>query len=107
MEIRNESSSERIIMESPDELAADYIEGFEVTSDMPENYSSAITQQSNRNSTRNENSCHLRFTPKKLTQKITVKIRIKGMITGMQSPQFSNFPKRYVLRFIPQMPLNH
>lgn len=79
MEIRNESSSERIIMESPDELAADYIEGFEVTSDMPENYSSAITQQSNRNSTRNENSCHLRFTPKKLTQKITVKIRIKGM----------------------------
>ena len=66
-------------MESPDELAADYIEGFEVTSDMPENYSSAITQQSNRNSTRNENSCHLRFTPKKLTQKITVKIRIKGM----------------------------
>ena len=65
MEIRNESSSERIIMESPDELAADYIEGFEVTSDMPENYSSAITQQSNRNSTRNENSCHLRFTPKK------------------------------------------
>ena len=71
MEIRNESSSERIIMESPDELAADYIEGFEVTSDMPENYSSAITQQSNRNSTRNENSCHLRFTPKKLTQKIT------------------------------------
>lgn len=36
MEIRNESSSERIIMESPDELAADYIEGFEVTSDMPE-----------------------------------------------------------------------
>ena len=56
-------------MESPDELAADYIEGFEVTSDMPENYSSAITQQSNRNSTRNENSCHLRFTPKKLTQK--------------------------------------
>ena len=79
MEIRNESSSERMIMESPDELAADYIEGFEVTSDMPENYSSAITQQSNRNSTRNENSCHLRFTPKKLTQKITVKIRIKGM----------------------------
>ena len=79
IETRNESFPERIITESPDELAADCIEGFEVTSDMLENYSPAITKQGNRNSAGNENGCHLCFIPKKLTQKITVKIRIKGM----------------------------
>lgn len=79
IETKNEPSSEGVITESPDELAVDCIEGFEVTSDMLGNYSSAITKQGNRNSAGDENRCHLCFVPKKLTQKITVKIRIKGM----------------------------
>ena len=79
IEARNESFPEQIITESPDELAADCIEGFEVTSGMLGNYLAAMPQRGKRNSTGDENACHLCFVPKKMTQKITVKIRIKGM----------------------------
>ena len=44
MEIRNESSSERIIMESPDELAADYIEAESIFLVSRQNSEKTVTQ---------------------------------------------------------------
>lgn len=62
--------------ESPEDLAADRMERFEVTSGMLGNY--APTPKS-RSLVAEDDSCHLFFTPAKLTQNITALIRIKGM----------------------------
>lgn len=79
METRNVPSSERIIIDSPDELATDCTENFEVNSGMLGNYSPTTVKKGNRNKTGNEDGCHLCFVPRKLTRTITAKIRIKGM----------------------------
>ena len=55
-------------------LAADCVEGFEVTSDMLGNYGGSPTR-----STDNPSACRLCFTPRKLTTEITATIHIKGM----------------------------
>lgn len=72
-------STEIIIMDSPDELAADCMESFEVTPGMSGNYSSGMTNWGGKKIDGSKNGCQLCFLPQKLTQKITVKIRIKGM----------------------------
>lgn len=54
-----ETDSGKVSADSPDGLAADCVEGFEVTSD--------------------QNPCQLCFTPQKLTKEITATIHIKGM----------------------------
>lgn len=64
----------KVATDSPDELAADCVEGFEVTSDMLGNYGAAPTR-----STENPSPCQLCFTPRKLTREITAAIHIKGM----------------------------
>ena len=64
----------KVATDSPDELAADCVEGFEVTSDMLGNYGGSPTR-----STDNPSACRLCFTPRKLTTEITATIHIKGM----------------------------
>lgn len=64
----------KVATDSPDELAADCVEGFEVTSDMLGNYRGSPTR-----STDNPSACQLRLTPRKLTTEITATIHIKGM----------------------------
>lgn len=64
----------KVATDSPDELAADCVEGFEVTSDMLGNYGGSPTR-----STDTPSACQLRFTPRKLTTEITAAIHIKGM----------------------------
>lgn len=76
---KNVPSTEIIIMDSPDELAADCMESFEVTPGMSGNYSSGMTNWGSKKIDGSKNGCQLCFLPQKLTQKITVKIRIKGM----------------------------
>ena len=72
-------STEIIITDSPDELAADCMESFEVTSGMSGNYSSSMANRGSKKIGGSKDGCQLCFLPQKLTQKITVKIRIKGM----------------------------
>lgn len=62
--------------ESPDELAADRMERFEVTPGMLGNYAPV---PKTRGLVAEDDSCHLCFTPEKLTKEITALIRIKGM----------------------------
>lgn len=64
----------KVATDSPDELAADCVEGFEVTSGMLGNYGGSPTR-----STDNPSACQLCFTPRKLTKEITATIHIKGM----------------------------
>ncbi|MCD8182866.1 MAG: DUF5119 domain-containing protein [Bacteroides sp.] len=68
-----EADSGKVAMDSPDELAADCVEGFEVTTDMLGNYTPATR------STENQALCQLCFTPRKLTKEITATIHIKGI----------------------------
>lgn len=79
IETRNNSSSGKVITDSPDELAACCIEGFEVTSAMLGNYNTASTAPGKRNAADRENGKRLYMAPQKLTRKITTKIHIKGM----------------------------
>lgn len=64
----------KMATDSPDELAADYVEEFEVTPDMLGNYEPSATRN-----TENPSPCQLFFTPRKLTKEITATIHIKGM----------------------------
>ncbi|MCM0231851.1 DUF5119 domain-containing protein [Bacteroides fragilis] len=68
------TDSGKVATDSPDELAADCVEGFEVTADMLGNYSASATR-----STETNKPCQLCFTPRKLTKEITATIHIKGM----------------------------
>lgn len=68
------TDSGKVAMDSPDELAADYVEEFEVTPDMLGNYEPSTTR-----STESESPCRLCFTPRKLTKEVTATIHIKGM----------------------------
>lgn len=64
----------KVTTDSPDELAADHVEEFEVTPDMLGNYEPAIAR-----STGSPSPCQLCFIPRKLTKEITATIHIKGM----------------------------
>lgn len=68
------TDSGKVATDSPDELAADCVEGFEVTPDMLGNYGASATR-----STENQSPCQLCFIPRKLTKEITATIHIKGM----------------------------
>ena len=76
---KDEPAAEIIITDSPDELAVDCMDGFEVTSGMSGNYLSIMANRSGKKNADSKNACQLCFSPQKLTQKITVKIHIKGM----------------------------
>lgn len=67
--------------EAPDELAADRIENFEVTSGMLGNYSPGVASRGNKSTPAisDGDACHLYFTPRKLTRKITAEIHVKGL----------------------------
>ena len=69
-----ETDSGKVATDSPDELAADCVEGLEVTANMLGNYGASATR-----STENPSPCQLCFTPRKLTKEITATIHIKGM----------------------------
>lgn len=64
----------KVATDSPDELASDYVEEFEVTPDMLGNYEPSATK-----GTENPSLCRLCFTPQKLTKEITATIHIKGL----------------------------
>lgn len=64
----------KMSMDSPDELAADCVEGFEVTPDMLGNYGVSPTR-----SMEIQSPCQLCFNPRKLTKEITATFHIKGM----------------------------
>lgn len=66
----------RVVTDSPDDLAADRIEGFRVTSEMLGNYSPSARKRSR---TATDDPCGLCFTPRKLTQEISVRILVKGI----------------------------
>lgn len=62
------------ITDTPEKLAADYIEGFEVTEDMLGNYSEVM-----RNRNVPEDECTLCMQPRKLVEEMKVTVHIKGM----------------------------
>lgn len=68
------TDSGKVATDSPDELAADCVEGFEVTPGMLGNYGPSATRN-----TEDPSPCRLCFTPRKLTGEITATIYIKGM----------------------------
>lgn len=68
------TDSGKVATDSPDELAADCVEEFEVTPDMLGNYEPSATR-----GTGSPSPCRLCFTPRKLTSEITATIYIKGI----------------------------
>lgn len=70
----NSADNGKVATDSPDELAADCVEDFEVTSDMLGNYGGSPTR-----SAESPSPCQLCFTPRKLTKEITATFHIKGM----------------------------
>lgn len=74
VQIYKQTDGGKVATDSPDELATDCVEGFEVTSGMLGNYGGSPTR-----STDNPSACRLCFTPRKLTTEITATIHIKGM----------------------------
>ena len=64
----------KVATASPDELAAGYVEEFEVTPGMLGNYEPSATR-----GTENPSPCRICFTPRKLTKEITATIHIKGL----------------------------
>ena len=69
-----ETDTGKVTTDSPDELAADCVEEFEVTPGMLGNHLPSTTRSAG-----SENPYSLHFTPRKLTKEITATIRIKGM----------------------------
>lgn len=69
-----EADNGKVATDSPDELAADCVEAFEVTSGMLGNYEPSATR-----GTEEPSPCRLCFTPRKLTKEITATIHIKGL----------------------------
>lgn len=75
-----------VITTSPEALAADRMEGFEVTAGMLGNYSPEVRSRNGSNSSDGDGNagqgsdpCRLRFIPRKLTKEVTVEVNIKGM----------------------------
>lgn len=62
------------LMDSPEILSADCIEGFEVTEDMLGNYSDVM-----KRGVPDTGDCILRFTPRKLIEELQVTVHIKGL----------------------------
>lgn len=62
------------IVQSPEKLAADYVEEFEVTGDMLGNYNTAP-----RNDVMNGKVCSLLLVPGKLVEEMNVTVNIKGL----------------------------
>lgn len=78
-EPKAESPSPRIATESPDELAADFMESLEVTADMLGNYSPTRGSKSAADTATPDSVFRLSLTPGKRTRDITVSIHIEGM----------------------------
>ena len=68
----------RVIVASPERLAAETVLGFEVTEDMLGNYAPAVSR-ANGNADCPQEKCRLRFTPLPLTREVVVTIDVKGL----------------------------